>query len=282
MKKYFIRLQWFFNYVRNLYMFFSDKEIEELRKNASLDLNRLEYKIYSQHGEDGILYEIFKRIGTKSKTFFEFGAGNGTENNSIHLLMQGWRGWWIDGNSSFIDTYKKLYATSISSGELIVDSKIITSKNINTIVENFKMPKEIDLLSIDVDGNDYYIWKALDKISPRVVLIEYNSTYPAHVKFLQKESDKGWNGSNFFGASLTVISELAKEKGYTLVACELIGSNAFFVRNDLLGDHFQFAGNVEKLYQKPKYYLNYYAGHQPTHNYGHEPALGDWVSMNKD
>lgn len=279
MKKYFIRLRWFFNYVRNLYMLFSEKEVDSLRKNALIDLNMLEYKVYSQHGEDGIIYEIFKRIGVKGKTFFEFGAGSGSENNSIHLLMQGWRGWWIDGDKKFVDTYRKLYDTSIKSGELVVDSMFVGSKNINSIIERFGMPKEIDLLSIDVDGNDYYIWKALENTSPRVVVIEYNSSYPAHVRFLQKESDRGWDGSNFFGASLSVMNDLAKKKGYTLVACDLIGGNAFFVRNDLVGNKFEYAGDVEKLYQKPKYYLNYYAGHQSTINYGHEPTMGEWERL---
>jgi hypothetical protein len=282
MKKYFLRLQWFFNYIRNLYTLFSEIEVEQLRKNATVDLNRLEYKVYSQHGEDGIIYEIFKRIGSKSKIFFEFGAGSGAENNTIHLLMQGWRGFWIDGNTSFVNTYKKLYKTSLEKKELIVDSKIITSKNINTIIDDLKIPKEIDLLSMDIDGNDYYVWKACTRISPRVVIIEYNSSYPAHVRFLQKESDRCWNGSNFFGSSLLVLSELAKEKGYTLVACDLIGGNAFFVRNDLLGNHFEYVGNIEKLYQKSKYYLNYYAGHPSTFNYGHIPVVGEWERFNYD
>jgi hypothetical protein len=276
-QKYFLRLQWFFNYSRNMWHLESAKEIERLKKEAINPLNRFENKIYSQHGEDGIIRELFKRIGTTSKTFFEFGAGSGSENNTIALLLDGWRGWWIDGGN-YVDVYKKLFPTSIEENKLVVAKKMVTSKNINSIVRELGIPKEIDLISIDIDGNDYYVWEALEAVSPRVVVIEYNSAYPPDMHFLQNESVSYWNGSNFFGTSLHTLNELAKKKGYTLVCCDLIGANAFFVRNDCLGNTFECAGDVEKIWQTPKYYLYYFGGHMPYINYGHIPAMGKWVN----
>jgi hypothetical protein len=258
----------------------SSQEIEKLKKEAVVSLNSFEHKIYSQHGEDGILREIFNRIGTNSKTFFEFGAGSGSENNTIALLIDGWKGWWIDGGD-YIDTYKKLFKTSISKKDLVVSKNMVTSSTINTIIKDLHIPKEIDLLSIDIDGNDYYVWHALQTTNPRVVVIEYNAAYPPNFHFLQKESKEMWNGSNFFGASLHTINELAKKKGYTLVCCDLIGGNAFFVRNDLIENKFDHAGDISKIWQKPKYYLYYYGGHMPNINYGHIPYIGEWVYEEK-
>lgn len=274
-RKYYTRLQWLFAYTRNTYHLLSAQEIEKLRLGATNSLNRAEHKIYSQHGEDGIIHEIFNRIGTTSKTFFEFGAGSGTENNTITLLISGWKGWWFDGGE-YTDVYKKLYASSVEEGKLGVGSHFISSKNINEIVKGMGIPKEIDLISIDIDGNDYYVWEALEATSPRVVIVEYNAAYLPGMHFLQDESVALWNGSNFFGASLHTLNELAKKKGYTLVCCDLIGANAFFVRNDLVSDVFDCAGDVTALWQKPKYYLHYSGGHMPTVNYGTEPAMGRW------
>jgi hypothetical protein len=275
--KYYLRLQWFFNYSRNMWHLESAREVERLKRESVNPLNRFEHKIYSQHGEDGILREIFSRIGTTSKTFFEFGAGSGSENNTIALLIDGWRGWWIDGGD-YVDIYRKLFASSIEKNKLVVSKKMVTSKNINDIVKELAIPEEIDFISIDIDGNDYYIWQALDATRPRVVAIEYNAGYPHDMHFLQEESSAMWNGSNFFGASLRTLNELAKKKRYTLVACDLVGANAFFVRDDCLGGKFELAGDIEKIWQAPKYYLYYYGGHMPYVNYGTEPTVGKWVA----
>ncbi len=155
---------------------------------------------------------------------------------------------------------------------------MITSMNINEVVEELTIPKEIDLISIDLDGNDFYIWKALIVTKPRVVVIEYNSGYLPGMHFLQDESISMWNGSNFFGSSLQTLADLGKEKGYSLVCCDLTGGNAFFVRNDLVGSNFEHAGDVAKIWQKPRYYLYYHAGHMPTLNYGQFPVMGKWVA----
>jgi hypothetical protein len=280
MKKYFLRLRWFFNYIRNIWFLLSAKEVERLQQTAEVPLNTFEHKIYSQHGEDGIIREIFSRLNIKNGTFFEFGAGAGSENNTIALLLSGWSGWWVDGGD-YIEVYKRLFATSVNDQSLVVAQNMITSSNIDQVMSELHVPKDLDLLSIDIDGNDYYVWKALSVVKPKVVIIEHNGAYPPDMHFLQKESEKPWDGSNFFGASLFTMNELAKQKGYTLVCVDLIGVNAFFVRDDLIQGKFEFAGNIAKLWQKPKYYLNYYAGHLPMVQYGDIPAFGEWVPQNK-
>src|SRR5690242_500356 len=110
--KYYLSLIWFFNYARNIWHLESSREIEKLKNAAVVPLNKFEHKIYSQHGEDGIIREIFNRIGSTSNTFFEFGAGAGSESNTIALLVDGWSGWWIDGGD-YVGVYRKLFSTSI-------------------------------------------------------------------------------------------------------------------------------------------------------------------------
>jgi len=277
--KYYLSLVWFFNYTRNIWQLESSREIERLKSEAVIPLNTFEHKIYSQHGEDGIIREIFKRIGTASNTFFEFGAGAGSENNTIALLIDGWSGWWIDGGD-YVDVYRKLFSSSIEENKLFVSNRLVTSQNINSIVTDLGIPKEIDLISIDIDGNDYYVWQALEATSARVVVIEYNGSYPGDMHFLQAESGSPWNSSNFFGASLHTLNGLAKKKGYTLVCCDLIGANAFFVRNDLVRERFEHAGDVARIWQSPKYYL-YYNGGAPAVEHGYTPTMGKWVSKER-
>lgn len=277
-RKMYLKGKLFFtNYTFNMWQLQSAHEIDRLKLEAIVSLNKHEHKIYSQHGEDGIINEIFERIGTTTKTFFEFGAGSGSENNTIALLLQGWSGWWVDGGS-YVDVYRKLFAQSIEEKKLVVAKSMISSENINSLVEDLGIPKEIDLISIDIDGNDFYVWKSLTVTKPRVVIIEYNSGYLPSMHFLQSESISVWNGSNFFGASLYTLNELGKQKGYTLVCCDLTGGNAFFVRDDLVKDKFDHAGDIRKIWQKPRYYLYYHAGHMPTLNYGQTPVMGKWVN----
>ena len=271
-QKYYISAVSFFNYVRSIWQLESSREIERLKSESVVPLNKFEHRIYSQHGEDGIIREIFNRIGMSSQTFFEFGAGAGSENNTIALLIDGWKGWWIDGGD-YIGVYRRLFKTSIEENNLVVSQRIITCQTINSVVRELGIPKEIDLISIDIDGNDYYVWQALEATSPRVVVIEYNASYPSDTHFLQDESVSRWSGSNFFGASLHTLNELAKKKGYTLVCCDLIGANAFFVRNDLVENKFEYAGDVTKIWQSPKYYLYYNGGHAPF-EHGYIPTIG--------
>lgn len=202
-------------------------------------LNKYERTIYSQGGDDGIITEIFKRIGTTDSYFLEFGVGDGTQNNTVALLLQNWKGFWIEGNNTYFNKIQKNLRQYIDSKKLQVVESFITAENIEKIFTQNYVPKEFDFLSIDIDGNDYWIWNAITNYSPRVVVLEYNAAYGPEINFIPTYSpDYVWKRTNFYGSSLSALTKLATEKGYSLVACSFLGNNVYFVRNDCLGNKF--------------------------------------------
>ena len=177
-----------------------------------------EKKKYSQNGEDGIIESIFKHIGTKNKMFVEIGVGDGTENNTRNLAEQGWKGRWLS-----LPPVKH-----IPSGVEFVVAKV-TAENVNSLFGN--LPKDLDLLSIDIDGNDYWVWKALETVSPRVMVMEYNAFLPPPIaRTIRYDPDFNWAFTDYFGASLCALDKLARSKGYSLLCCDSRGVNAFFVK----------------------------------------------------
>lgn len=200
-------------------------------------LNQYEYGVYSQGGDDGLIQEIFKRI-KHNKFFVEFGVGDGLENNTAFLLLSGWKGLWIEASEQHT---KSIEGNPYLGKNLTLIHKSVTSENIENLFESGKVPKEFDLLSIDIDGNDIWVWQAIKNYSPKVVVIEYNGAYGKEVSVSQKyKSDYSWARTKFFGSSLRAIQKVGESKGYTLVACNLLGNNAYFVRND-------FADKFEKI-----------------------------------
>lgn len=225
---------------------------------------RLEHfgrQVYSQNEEDGIIAEIFRRIGTASRDFVEFGSGDGAENNTRLLLEQGWRGLWIEGSKSNVETAAHLLAEPIAAGRLKIINELITRENINRLITNggYAGGKEVDLLVIDIDGNDAHVWQAIDVINPRVVCIEYNAHF-GPTKPWTMEYDPHfqhiYDGRHLFGASLKLLENLGRKKNYRLVGCNLVGVNAFFVRDDLVDDHF-VKGTAEEFFHPPRFRLKY-------------------------
>lgn len=213
-------------------------------------------KYFSQNDEDGILIEIFRRIGIQHRTFAEIGVGDGRENNTLLWLRSGWRGVWIDGNAKQVAYIREHFAAEIKSGRLTVQEALVRTDNVSSLLEQSHLQGEIDLLSIDVDGNDYYLFEALKGVSPRVVVIEYNAKYPPPIRWsIPYNPAHQWDGTDFFGASLSALAALFAERGYQLVGCGVPGANAFFVRTDLVGDHFPSAGDVNLLYHPARYAL---------------------------
>lgn len=186
------------------------------------DLEHHERKVYSQNGEDGVLESIFAAVGVTNRFFVEFGCEDATECNTAYLLEQGWHGLLMDGQG----ISRNPRAT--------VHKEFITAENINALFRKYGVPEAFDLLSIDIDGNDYWVWRAI-AYRPRVVVIEYNSHVPADErKVILYEPDFRWNGSDYFGASLRALQELGEQKGYSLIHCERTGTNAFFIATDAL------------------------------------------------
>ena len=232
------------------------------------------YKVYSQNEEDGIIREIFNRIGTTNKVFVEFGIGDGLENNTVTLLFYGWRGLWIEGNSANVNKIEIGLANTIKSQRLTIINSFITKENIDSLIASAIKESEIDLISVDVDGNDYHFFESISCINPRVVIIEYNAKFSPPLKYCMKYNpNHSWDGTDNFGVSLKFLELKLREKGYALVACNLTGSNAFFVRQDLVEDKFLAPFTAEKHYQPPRYHIaGMQSGHQPSYK-----TLDNWI-----
>jgi len=239
--------------------------LESVRNSDERRLLRFGYRVYSQADEDGIIREIFRRIGEGDRTFLEIGAGNGLENNSLFLLSQGWRGAWIEGSSRKVLAAKKNFANAVAEGRLRVERHFLTVANVDAAVLTLAPVNELDLLSIDLDGNDYYILDAIRSISPRVIVAEYNPKFPGDVAWVMEYNESHrWDGTDYFGASLKALESLLTARGYFLVGCNILGSNAFFVRADLAKDPpFCSPFTSENHYEPARYYLlpAYHAGH---------------------
>lgn len=234
-------------------------------------LNKYEFQVFSQNGEDGIIEEIFNRIGSTNKYFIEFGVQDGLETNSTYLLLKNWQGLWLEGNKKWVKHIENNFGVLINKEVLKVGHRFIKAENIEEIFDTFKVPNEPDLLSIDIDGNDLYVWDAIKKYQPRVVIIEYNAMYPANIKWAIKyDADKFWNGTSHFNASLKMQEGLGRAKGYSLVGCNFAGNNAFFVRNDLVNKYFQEPFTSENHFESAKYFL--------VKKEGHKRGFGDFVT----
>ena len=211
----------------------------KLNNFNNFNISKFGIKIYSQNEEDGIILYILKHIGVKTKKFIEIGSESGLECNTTNILKYfNWSGVQIEGNKDLHDKakiqLKKILREKIKNVKLV--NLLVTKENINKIIKK-NLKKEVDLLSIDIDGNDFWIWKEIKCINPRLVVIEYNSffgsriscTIPYNPKFIWNHKNK----KSYYGASLKALEKLGKKKKYTLVGVDKNGVNAFFVRNDL-------------------------------------------------
>jgi hypothetical protein len=185
---------------------------------------------FSQSDEDGIIKKISQRIGIKNGKFIELGVGDGLENNTLALHLEGWNGIWFGGQDlekpKNFDLPRKLQFK-----KLWVDH-ISLSKEIIPIIKNFG---EIDLLSLDLDGNDFYFASEILKsgIRPKIWVQEYNGNIPPQIEWVQEfDPVHSWKEDAYFGASLASYNKLFTLHEYKLVACNLLGVNAFFVRSD--------------------------------------------------
>jgi hypothetical protein len=230
-----------------------------LRTPPYEDPKRLEaygFRSFSQNDEDGILQEIFRRIGLTTGSFVEFGVQDGLQNNTRLLLYRGWKGLWIEADARACRKMRRVFGSELASGQLQLVHSFVTRENIGGLIEASGL-LPIDLLSIDIDGNDYWVWKALT-IQPRVVVIEYNAKFrPPTSWVMEYNAAHRWDYSDYQGASLQSLYDLGRTKGYRLVGCGLAGVNAFFVREDLAHQHFP-EQVVADLYNPPRFYLQHF------------------------
>jgi hypothetical protein len=238
--------------------------LAEPRYDDPRRLERYGRSVYSQNEEDGILAEIFRRIGTTNRRFLEFGVGDGLQNNTLCLLEQGWTGAWLEGDRDHVIAIERGFRRKIDAGRLNVRNAMIDRDNIDDLIRALALPRDLDLLGIDIDGNDYFVWEAITVIEPRVVVIEYNAKFPPPMHWvIDYNPTHSWDGSDQFGASLESLTDLGRRKGYRLVGCNITGTNAFFVRSSLAGSHFADPADAVALYQPARYFLGslFVSGH---------------------
>jgi hypothetical protein len=212
----------------------------DVSRLAPGEVEKAEFRVYSQFGEDGIIQFLTQRIPIENDVFVEFGVEDYSESNTRFLLVQdNWRGLIIDAAAShreFLQSAGLEWRHQIDAVSAFIDRD-----NINSLIGDAGIEGDIGLLSVDIDGNDYWVLEAIDVISPRILVVEYNSvfgpeaaiTVPYDPKFDRTKANPSWL---YWGASLAALAKLANEKGYALVAGNRAGNNAFFVRRDVLGE----------------------------------------------
>lgn len=224
---------------------------ELLAKGEKQAFDDVAFRNYSQSGEDGILWYIFSTIGMQSKKAVEICAGIGKQCNSANLIVNhGWHALLVEGDATNIAIAEQFFLTHPDT--CILPPRIvrdwITSENVNEIIACNGFADDVDLLSLDLDGVDYWIWKAITVITPRVVVLEVQAvwectrsvTVPYRPDFEQQElSDGNFGYAKYAGASLPAFVKLAKQKGYRLVGGNRLGFNAFFLRDDVGLDYFK-------------------------------------------
>jgi hypothetical protein len=214
------------------------------------------YKIYSQTDEDGIIAAIFRRILPSGRTFIEIGCSDGLQNNTHALALAGWRGAWVDGSADDISFIRSLVGIN---KDLILKQSFVTREGVAQLMTCLARQlgaAVIDFLSLDIDGNDYYVMESiLDVTRPRVVCVEYNSKFPHPLEIIIRYDPKHvWQKDDYQGASLASWVKLFSQYGYTLITCNISGVNAFFVNNDEAKAFTIYSPRA--LYQPGRYYLS--------------------------
>jgi hypothetical protein len=214
---------------------------QRLLKGEPLSFKDVGFRVHSQHEEDGILLYIFSLIGTTNKRCVEICAGNGVECNTANLIFNHrWIGFLCDGNESRVQEARHYYkhnADTMFWPPAIVHAWM-TKDNVNQLLQDHGFTGDIDLLSLDVDGIDYWLWQELSCVSPRVVVLEFNHLWgpTASVSVPYRDdfvAEFTQYGSDYAGASLPAFVKLGQRKGYRLIGTNAIATNAFFLRDDI-------------------------------------------------
>ncbi|MFQ5994990.1 MAG: hypothetical protein ACE5K1_07825 [Acidiferrobacterales bacterium] len=235
-------------------------EPQRWNKNASRaplvrELELAEKSVYSQHGEDGVIEALLRHIPATYDYIVEFGAYDGiTMSNSRYLIEdKGWSAFLIELDSRF---YKRLASLYAENEKVTTLRAAVTPTNINRLFKQAEVPKDFDILSIDIDGPDYYVWQGLTEYRPKIVIIEYNSSIAPEREYVvpaQEAFARG--GTDREGASFLSLYQLGKSKGYRLVYSELSGANLFFVHHSCAVSAEFTEVEPSLLYQPPHYGL---------------------------
>lgn len=201
-------------------------------------LSDVEFSVFSQFGDDGIIQYLISQIKPNEKFFIEFGVENYLESNTRYLLQNNnWYGFVIDGSKTNIDFIKN--QNFYWRHDLKAVNSFVTAENINFLLKD--VPENIGLLHIDIDGNDYWIWKAINVAKADIVIMEYNSvfgceraiTVPYDPEFVRQKKHYSYL---YAGASILALSDLAEDKGYYFIGSNSAGNNAYFIRKEKIGN----------------------------------------------
>lgn len=220
-------------------------------------INDMEFKVFSQWGEDGIIQHLINSVPIPNKTFVEFGVQSYEESNTRFLLINdNWNGLILDGCKEFIEYVR--HDPIYWRYNLKAENVFVTKENINQVFHENGLEGDIGLLSIDIDGNDWWIWDAITSVSPRIVICEYNSIFGPDLKVTTPYQEdfvrEKYHYSHLvYGASISALMDLAETKGYSLVAGNKAGNNLFFVRNDLMKDSGLKKCSVYEAYRESKF-----------------------------
>jgi hypothetical protein len=233
-------------------------------------------QVYSQNGEDGIIAEIFRRIGLTDKFFVELGVGSGgLENNTRFLLETGWHGIWMEGDSASVEAISRNFAAYIEDGRLIARHARLDVENVNRWLDEAGAPPTFDFLSADIDFGTSHVWRAISRRS-RVACVEYNASIPPMLDVeVRYDPAASWDGTNWFGGGLKALELIGREKGLSLVGCELSGVNAFFVETDEARGRFREPFTAEEHWEPPRYHMIRRIGHPAS------DTARFWARMNK-
>jgi hypothetical protein len=248
------------NETRDLILLDETRKVQLSHPNP---LNTFGKKCYSQTDEDGITLEILRRIDClKNGTYGEYGVGNGTENNTLVLAALGWRGFWVGGETLLPNINqgrgnKFCYVKDWITLDNIVK---ITSRCLQQIERD-----TIDVISIDLDGNDIHLIRALlaTGLRPKLFIAEYNAKFPPPIEFeIVYDSKHIWDGDDYFGASLTSLNKLFNKYNYRLICCNShTGSNAFFIDQKYSHSFDDVPMDLNELFVGPRYVLYKQYGH---------------------
>jgi hypothetical protein len=226
-------------------------------------LNRCGRKVFSQADEDGITYEITKRIGIECGVFAEFGVGNGLENNTIFLALLGWRGFWVGAESLAFDL--TLSPEEGKKRDFAFFKEFIDKDNVVALARRgleALSEDKVDVVSLDLDGNDIYLVEELlkDEFRPKLFIVEYQAKFIPPIRWkIEYDPRHQWASDDYLGASLMEFNDVFEKYGYFLVCCNAAtGANAFFVQT-LYRDAFRdIPDEINDLWSPPRYPRNVY------------------------
>ena len=234
-------------------------------------LARHRRQVFSEYGQDGMLSEIFHRLGVTHGTFVEVGV-HPLQCNTTYLLMLGWQGSWIDPtippDNSLPEGLRRLRET----GRLDISRVCASPDNVLSFIRSEEKLPSVDLISVDIDYNTHHLWEPLCDLNPKVAVLEYNAHIPPSDDWSTPyDYREYWRDDIIYGAALKTLEQMGQELGYSLVGCELSGTDAFFVRNDLLGDRFLPPYTAERHYEPPRFFL-------AIAESGHPRAFPKWLT----